>query len=632
MSFDIVPRRRDIVPRRLQDQLDKQLRYRHYEHKPDDSWTSYASQRHVRDIAFDRARNRIWLATWGGVLCIEGTYATRHTSAHGLIGNATRFIVVDDAGVVWAAPEAGGLCSLRPDEIWETHDKLRSWTVSQMAIGTQGDVYAALGNHSGQYALHHIAGGKVKKPKPVRGQLALKEVDAMLVDRGGVVWLGNVWGLHRYNEGKFETFDTDRAHVCALATSAGGGLWVGTNRGLYRFRTEDQSLHSESDWPRDPIVSLAEEPSSGILWAATTREVGRIVNNAWQPVLKSPSDRLNILRVAEHSDQPETRPFRVGHAWLGGGNELYHVGPDDFEAVLTPHAEDALSNAVHALCTNGSTMWMGTARGVSSYDGRSWTNHTALQPRDVRALSADQNGLWIAAWSAGLYRMDNGQYLPEQPLHLPLVSLSTGADGSLWAATVDNIFYRAADDGDWCELGSALQTQLGERSIQVICYQSPLLLIGTSAGLLRYSPEQKDPWTLKLDQLSIQSLAIDPSTNKLWIGTAEGLFSEPDCERHTTTDVRTIAFGPAPENELLLGLVDHFECWPSPGNGEVFAGSPLVSFSAKDAGLAADTVTALTVRVADNQQREIWIGSPNGVSSYRYSSEEISQNGRNRRH
>src|ERR1041384_5372245 len=243
MSFDIVPRRRDIVPRRLQDQLDKQLRYRHDEHKPDDSWTSYASQRHVRDIAFDRARNRIWLATWGGVLCIEGTYATRHTSAHGLIGNATRFIVVDDAGVVWAAPEAGGLCSLRPDEIWETHDKLRSWTVSQMAIGTQGDVYAALGNHSGQYALHHIAGGKVKKPKPVRGQLAhdklrswtvsqmaigtqgdvyaalgnhsgqyalhhiaggkvkkpkpvrgqlaLKEADAMLVDRGGVVWFGN---------------------------------------------------------------------------------------------------------------------------------------------------------------------------------------------------------------------------------------------------------------------------------------------------------------------------------------------------------------------------------------------------------------------------------------------------------
>src|SRR2546423_4808446 len=53
-------------------------------------WRSSASQRHVRDIAVDNHRGRIWLATWGGVLCWmpEVDLCVRHTSEHGLVGNA----------------------------------------------------------------------------------------------------------------------------------------------------------------------------------------------------------------------------------------------------------------------------------------------------------------------------------------------------------------------------------------------------------------------------------------------------------------------------------------------------------------------------------------------------------------
>ena len=104
----IVPRRKDLVRRRLNDELARLLRYRHYDHRSDPNWTSYASQRHVRDIAFDRRRNQVWLATWGGVLCISPTFGIRHTSEHGLIGNATSRIVVDGDGVVWAAGQEGG--------------------------------------------------------------------------------------------------------------------------------------------------------------------------------------------------------------------------------------------------------------------------------------------------------------------------------------------------------------------------------------------------------------------------------------------------------------------------------------------------------------------------------------------
>src|SRR6266403_4159540 len=99
----IVPRpARDIVPR-LARQLGTQLKYRRYALRPDPDWTSYAAQRHVRDIAFDKQRNQIWMATWGGVLCLslDVGLCTRHTSEHGLVGNAIRCIALDDDGVVW---------------------------------------------------------------------------------------------------------------------------------------------------------------------------------------------------------------------------------------------------------------------------------------------------------------------------------------------------------------------------------------------------------------------------------------------------------------------------------------------------------------------------------------------------
>src|SRR5947209_2197951 len=96
--------RRQSIGLRLTRQLN-QLRYTSHKRfspaePPHPKWISYASQQHVRDIDVDNHQGRIWLATWGGVLCWipEADICVRYTSEHGLAGNATRAIVVDLAG------------------------------------------------------------------------------------------------------------------------------------------------------------------------------------------------------------------------------------------------------------------------------------------------------------------------------------------------------------------------------------------------------------------------------------------------------------------------------------------------------------------------------------------------------
>jgi len=211
-----------------------------------------------------------------------------------------------------------------------------------------------------------------------------------------------------------------------------------------------------------------------------------------------------------------------------------------------------------------------------------------------------------------------------------VVSLSTGSNGSLWVATPDDIYWRMPADAQWKLIGEPLRQRLENCLIQAICCQIThhgadevtTLWVGTSRGLFSYLPEFRrlgDPVEGDLAQLSIQSLVLDPLTNHLWVGSAEGLFSEHSFQCHRAGDVRALAFGPLPQAELWVGTAEQLEQWPAPGRGEVFANKPSAVFSALMVGLAAEEVTSLAVRLTDNHQREVWIGSPTGVSCYRYS-------------
>jgi ligand-binding sensor domain-containing protein len=120
-----------------------------------------------------------------------------------------------------------------------------------------------------------------------------------------------------------------------------------------------------------------------------------------------------------------------------------------------------------------------------------------------------------------------------------------------------------------------------------------------------------------LAHYSVQSLVIDQSNNRLWAGTDAGLYSMCGgkwiCFREA--NIHAIAF--TPEGTMWLGTDKGLEEWPTPTDGAGLAGNPLAHFTATQSGLAADLVTALAVRAAGNR-RQVWIGSPAGVSCYEY--------------
>ena len=149
---------------------------------------------------------------------------------------------------------------------------------------------------------------------------------------------------------------------------------------------------------------------------------------------------------------------------------------------------------------------------------------------------------------------------------------------------------------------------------------TPLLWVGTSAGLFYYRPDI-DQWNV-IDDIKelkhpIRTLALDPATNALWIGTTQGLWSDHTWQRHRQANIQSLLFDPTPPGTLWLGTTTGLEKWPSPGKGDPFTtGQPIKHFTTTNSGLASNRVTALSLREVEGQQ-ELWIGTSAGVSCIR---------------
>jgi ligand-binding sensor domain-containing protein len=411
-------------------------------------------------------------------------------------------------------------------------------------------------------------------------------------------------------------------------------VWVGTSRGVYSIRSGEEKAHREPDWPYGEVISLAVEPTTGSKWLVTEQGIGRIVDNAWQPLERFPMAKLQLreLLVGKHdlyTVAPPTKSFLGEHqTWAVGASDpdrgtagLYRIGIDEYEPAFSLDSEDTLSNAVQCLCAHDESVWMGTARGLCSYDGQNWRNYANEDPelRDVRAILPGQTpeSLWIGSGQTGFHLLQSGVYLPGHLSSRCVVAMAAGSGGALWAATPAEILQWKVNAAEW----ERIARQANAPAIQELCPTKGGLWVGTVDGLWYYDPEldslyppaEGDP----VRHLSVEALAVDPVRHRLWAGTDEGLYCQINANwvLLRKTAVHAVAF--SPERMLWLGTDHGLEGWRVPDDEKVLEGRPLVDLSSANSGLAADLVTALSLR-SNGSQRQLWIGSSAGVSCYEY--------------
>ncbi|MDP6779481.1 MAG: hypothetical protein QGI83_22190 [Candidatus Latescibacteria bacterium] len=105
-------------------------------------------------------------------------------------------------------------------------------------------------------------------------------------------------------------------------------------------------------------------------------------------------------------------------------------------------ADGLVSVRVVDVAAQDSAVWFATDRGLSRYDGVSWTSYTeddGLPDADVRAIALGQDGTVWAGTASGIARLDTAKWVslggPRVLSGRAVNDLVVDAEGGLWAAT-----------------------------------------------------------------------------------------------------------------------------------------------------------------------------------------------------
>jgi len=448
------------------------------------------------------------------------------------------------------------------------------------------------------------AAGRAQAPEPpgLRPMKAFREaeglpqttINALAQDREGRLWAGTIAGIARFDGRSWRRMEGPASgyalmvNTGAMTATSDGSLWAGTRfQGLLEYRREGLKVHNSAQGtPLENINAVLEssrKDASGrpILFAATYgRGLARYADGAWSYV---------------PSELPDGR--------------------------------------LHCLLERDGILWVGTHRGLWTWDGEHWKafegNATLADPV-VRALAetVDPQGrrtLWIGMERGGLFLLRHGR-LEQAPLRERTGSTSVrgllaGPGGVLYAALGGGGL--AVVDGDrW----NVINTRNGLPTDYVRCVAlasggptGTALWAGTEGkGALRLHPggwhRFTVPWT-KVDQ-RIQCFAEtpDPSTGRtvLWMGHGglarlkDGVWTlyHPDPDDKADSVRALFAF---PGDDVL-----HFG---KGGDLVVFNGYRFRSYTERD-GLPPGQIRALAGARDATGRRILWIGTSRGLATW----------------
>jgi signal transduction histidine kinase/ligand-binding sensor domain-containing protein/DNA-binding response OmpR family regulator len=558
-----------------------------YQHNPFDSTSLSAN--HVTAL-FEDSRGDLWVGTLNAGLNRlrrETARFQRFVTAPDL-NNQITAITEDSAGNIWVGTSGGGLLQLL-----------------RQGLDAPGNLRADF------IRFIHQPG--------VAGSLSHNEVNALLVDAGGNLWVGTDKGLDELRElGGAVVFEhhpifvkNPRAPVgardssiTALSQDNNGALWLGTTSGIVRFDAGDGSFmayphHYEIyryDW--GTILAIVQD-RRGRLWLATPAELMRFdpQRETYDYFRHDPFDphSLSYNYVASiHRDRTDILWFGT----LGYGVNVYDPKANRFPTLR--RSKDAASRiagfSVRSILEDASGKVWVSAEVLYCWDrqaGKLKSFETTSERLDdfgntgaFSMLQASDGKVWFAT-TEGLFRytlqtdaVRQYKHDPANPAGLPQKKVSAVFEdraGDIWVAT-RNYLSQLVDEqsGRFRHVQYTDKTSEELARLQIYQDESGRFWLGTGDGLLRFDPgtqsfrayrnDPKQP--MSLSNNVIKSLCPDPdeADHVLWLGTAGGGLNRFDMATET---FRHFTEAEGLPNSVVYGILpdEHGHLWLSTNKG-----------------------------------------------------------------
>ena len=290
-------------------------------------------------------------------------------------------------------------------------------------------------------------------------------ITSIAQDQRGLIWVGTMVGLARYDGYRTQVFDTRSdsnaglpdAYVRSLLALPDGGLLIGTNAGglvrldpaTNRFRSYPIGANGTSD---SKIYDLADDHAGGV-WIATDAGLDHL------------DLRTNAITRLQIGAGAAPRNFsvmqdRAGNLWLGNNNGLFvrRAGTTTFERPEYPAGivASVLGNQIWALHEDrAGRLWVGSGQAGAAYRDTDGQWHpvpgfsgfrNGVQQSTVRdLLEVTPNTVWLATDGSGVLAYTVGDSQLRQIKHDAAIASSLPGDsvrsllqdrsGNIWVAT-----------------------------------------------------------------------------------------------------------------------------------------------------------------------------------------------------
>lgn len=388
--------------------------------------------------------------------------------------------------------------------------------------------------------------------------IALGEVEAIIQDHEGFIWLGGRNDLLRFDGRTYSSVLAEDyhnqsqahplRHVQEMLNDQQNRLWAAGHLGLHRYDSDRELFISiklpqenpNSDQPQT-INALAETPSGHILAGAGNGLY--VLNSATVPII--------VLR--NHAPKTNSLPSKTildilvdqhGTIWLGMNEGLVKLKKDfDGYTLIIPYPNNSQSfshNAVHTIAEDHQgNIWFGTNYGVYRLNPKTGEKvHYIHDPSDPLSLANDitrhivvdhQGWVWVGSDQGGisLYNATENHFVRFQH--------QEGKQGSLTSNTIRHIYEDRS------------------KNLWVGTYPSGVNFYDRSSAAITHIAKDTD-LNKGLLKNSVEALEVDNYGN-LWIGaggitkynlSSREFFHYQHAEGNTGT----------PSNSILNGCID----------------------------------------------------------------------------
>ncbi len=250
------------------------------------------------------------------------------------------------------------------------------------------------------------------------------------------LWFGSFEGALRFDGKRFVLFSPQNTRelpspwVLALLVDRGGALWLGTQLGPVRVRNGVwEDLHLMKGWQGEPIRSLAQN-AAGEVFLGTTSNLFRYRPDRFEKI-PIPEGKGKVHLAVDHQDQ----------LWIARENELQLFHNGGWQAIHTL-PDPGRIRCIHPSKQGG--LWLADTDDIRLWRDGSWvrTHRIPAQFREnLSALCEDRRGcLWAAFFGHGLLAFfPDGQIgrctIEEGLLNDALRSVFEDNEDNLWVAT-----------------------------------------------------------------------------------------------------------------------------------------------------------------------------------------------------